>query len=239
MIIYIDHQTKRVFLTAPKCGSTTIASHLNVSLHEKYNADCVINVLKNNEYLKIIVIRTDIVGRFLSGFTEDLYNNECYTNLHLTFIEYIEFLHHCYINKTKHVNNLNVFLEQDVPIYFGGCSNRKLPITNKNGQFISHIQTQKFALQRFIDITIGSNVKLLDINELSRFLGNSESKNVKCKFESTDNADRLYLCDLKCGGFMISKKMLSDECYLMILDICKDDLKIIMDLEEKFEYIHP
>ena len=238
MIIYIDHQHKHVFLTAPKCGSTTIASHLNVSLHEKYDADCMINVLTNDEYLKIIVIRTDVVGRFLSGFTEDLYNNECYANLNLTFNAYIEFLYHCYTNKIKHVNNLNVFLEQDVPIYFGECSSRKLPITNENGEFISHIQTQKFALQHFIDIITGTSVKLLEINELSRFLGNSESKNVKCKFESNGNADMLYLCDLK-GGSMISKRMLSDECSRMILDMCKDDLEFIKNLEEKFEYIHP
>lgn len=239
MIIYIDHQNKRVFLTAPKCGSTTIASHLNVSLHEIYSDDCMINVLSNNEYLKIIVLRADVVGRFLSGFTEDLYNNECYTNLHITFIGYIKFLYHCYTKKIKHVNNLNVFFSRDIPIYFGGSDTCKLPITGENGEFVSHIQTQKYALGNLIDIIIGTNVKLLEINELSRFLCNNESKNVKCKLESNSNADMLYLCDLKRMDSMISKKMLSDECYRMILDMCKDDLEFIKNLEDKFEYVYP
>jgi hypothetical protein len=239
MIIYIDHQNKRVFLTAPKCGSTTISSHLNVSLHETYSDACMINILSNNEYLKIIVIRTDVVGRFLSGFTEDLYSNECYANLHLTFIGYIKFLYHCYTKKIKHVNNLNVFFSRDIPIYFGGNDTCKLPITGENGEFVSHIQTQKYALGNLIDIITGTNVKLLNINELSRFLGNNESKNVKRKFESNSCADMLYLCDLKRIGSMVSKKMLSAECYRMILDMCKDDLEFIKNLEKKFEYIHP
>jgi len=91
MKIYVDYNNNRIFILAQKCGNNTIANYLNVELHIKYsNID---NMLNNKKFKKIIILRTDIIDRFLSGFNEDLYNNHCYNNMDVTFNDYLNFLH--------------------------------------------------------------------------------------------------------------------------------------------------
>jgi len=74
MIVFLDETNKVFYIMPPKCGTTTIAKMLNVDLHSIYD----LSNINNTEYKKVIIIRKDIVDRFLSGFYEDLFNNTCY-----------------------------------------------------------------------------------------------------------------------------------------------------------------
>ena len=73
MIIYVDDKEKICYIMAPKCGSHTISKMLNTDLHTVYPEWH----LKNDDYRKIIIIRKDVIDRFLSGFYEDLIANTC------------------------------------------------------------------------------------------------------------------------------------------------------------------
>jgi hypothetical protein len=159
MRIYIDYTNKICFIVAPKCGNTTIASYLNLNLHVEYTEEEIIRILQNDEYKKIIIIR-NIYDRFLSGFYEDLNNNNCYNNIDITFLNYCLFLKYCFDNKLKEVNNLNVYFpDLNIPIWWGNSSN--LPITNNIGQIYGHIGSQKYYLSNYIKLINGNNVNIL------------------------------------------------------------------------------
>lgn len=152
MILYIDYTKKNVYVMAPKCGSTSVAHYLNVDLHHEYTIN---DELINDDFKKYIIVKKDVVERFLSGFYEDLFNNTCYDNMEITFHEYLLFLYKCFSEKIPDVNNLSVYLNRDIPVWFGNTSNVSLNITDSEGNFISHLQTQKIALNHIIDMIEG------------------------------------------------------------------------------------
>ena len=234
MIIYIDHKNKIVFIIPPKNGNTTISSHLNISLKHKYCKEEIENCLTNDDFIKLIIIRKDIVGRFLSGFYEDLFNNHCYNDIDISLIEYLKFLNHCFINKIPNVNNLNVFLKQNKEICFGNCSKVSLPITDKNGNFMSHIQSQKYQIKKYLTC---KNIKLLEIKDINKFLNNDIHKNIKLKKFLDINLDTTKLKELKQKRLIINDETLEEEYKNIILNMYKEDIELIQYLENKYEYI--
>ena len=232
MIIYIDEQNKICYVMAPKCGSHTIANYLNTDLHTSYEN----RQLTNDEYTKIIIFRKDVVDRFLSGFYEDLFNNTCYNNMDVTFNDYLLFLYKCYTEKIKNVNNLSVYLNKDIPVWYGNCSKVFKNITNNNGIFCSHIQTQKNAIYNIVSKITGKNVKIIELNDLSKLLPNIKSYNVKKKQKYDLDLTHITLSYMKKNNILISRDCLNDSQIQLILKIYEEDIEFISELTNKFDY---
>ena len=233
MILYIDNNKKIIYIMAPKCGTTTIAHMLHVDLHHKYSTE-EINNLNNPEYKKIIIIR-NVIDRFLSGFYEDfnIYQSNCYDNMHITFDEYLLFLYKCYKEKLPNVNTININ-NLNIPIWWG--NSLKLNITNNNGEFCSHIQNQKYAISHITQIINCKNVELIDLSNLS-YIINCEKQNVKIKkIPSGFNLATATLSYIKKNKIIISSIYLTTTQKKMILEIYAEDIKFIEELEKKYKY---
>jgi hypothetical protein len=225
---------------APKCGSTTIANMLDVSLHTKPD----LSFINNPEYKKIIIIRKNVVERFLSGFYEDLFNNFCYENLNITFNDYLLFLYKCFQQKIPYVDNIKIYNEDNeeyiMPIWCGNCSNKIFPITNYEGVFCAHLQSQKFAINDIVRlIKDKTNVKIIELNDLSK-LTNSLKKNEKKKLlkmpDGINDFSELMLSYIKKNRIIINENLLTDKQKEIILDIYNEDIIFINNLEENFSY---
>lgn len=234
MIIYIDYSKKIVFIIPPKNGNNSIAEYLNISIHHSYDKNEIKNCLNDDNFIKLIIIRKNIIDRFLSGFYEDLFNNKCYNNIDISFTEYLLFLNHCYIHKIPKVDNLNVYLNDNISICFGNCSNKYLPITNDKGIFVSHIQSQKYSINSYLQY---KNIKLLDIKDLDKFLNRSLHKNIKKKQYLDIDLYKIKLSTLKKERLIINKDVLNDYHKNIILNMYKEDTDFLEELEKKYEYI--
>ena len=234
MLLFIDKKTQTCYIMSPKCGTHSISKYLNTDLHTGYANYS--SYLKNDNYTKIIIIRKDVVDRFLSGFYEDLFNNTCYDNMDVTFNEYLLFLYKCYSEKIPNVNNLSVYLNNNIPVWFGNCSNVFKNITDNNGSFCSHIQTQKYAINDIISQINGKNVKIIELNDLSKLLPNIKSYNVKKKQNYDLDLTKTTLSDMKKNNIIISKDCLNDTQVQLILKIYEEDTIFINELTNKFNY---
>jgi hypothetical protein len=226
MIIYIDEIKKICFLVSPKAGSSSIADYLNIPLHTKYSNIVIYNVLTDDNYMKIIIIRKNIIKRFMSGFYEDLFNSSCYDNINITFNDYLLFLNDCHTNKIKNVNNIN-----GISIWYG--DNEMLNITDKNGLFCSHIMSQHYALNVFINMIQGSNVKLIELNDLNKFLNYDKIMNKK---DYNDIPNNMILSEMKKNKIMLSEESLTEDQKNIILNIYEIDINFIKELETKYIY---
>jgi hypothetical protein len=240
MLLYIDFINKIIYIMAPKCGSTTIAKMLNIDLHTKYS-DVELENLMNPEYKKIIILRKSVVDRFLSGFYEDLFNNTCYDNMNVTFEDYLLFLQECFEKKIPNVNKINILNEEDIPVWFGNDSGYTLSITDENGDFRSHIMTQKYAIKHITDKIQCKNVQLIDLHDLSSILPlNVELHNVKEKLDNLPSEyvdiSNIILSKIKSNRIIISSKLLNEEQQKIITNIYEEDLIFFKELEEKFVY---
>ena len=245
MRFFVDEPNKRCFILAPKCGNQTISQYLNLDLHIKYTPEYINEILADDSYLKLIIIRKDIYSRFLSGFYEDLFNNTCYSNVNMTFHEYLLFLKYCFDNKIKNVNNLNCYNDSlDIPICFGNCNKTALPITNAKGIFQSHISSQKYSISYLTSCIKGTNVKLIELDNLSHYLGSNIIIN-----KLQNKSDQQYPCDIntftrnvtlkdmKQNRWIINHNVLNDDEKSIIYDMYKEDVEFINKLEDKFECI--
>lgn len=235
MLIFIDNSNKIIYIMAPKCGTTTIANMLNVSVNHKYSNEELDN-LNNPEYKKIIIIRKSIVDRFLSGFYEDLFNNSCYNNMDITFDNYLNFLYKCHNNKIPNVNNINIYNEVNIPVWFGNCSDVYNNITDNNGNFCSHIMSQKYALYNIVNNIKCKNVEIIELNNLSVILPQIEKKNVKNKIDKLPNGlniSDMTLSYIKSNKIIISSIFLNEKQQQIILDIYKEDIVFLNELDEK------
>lgn len=235
MLYFVDYIHKYVFIMAPKCGTTTIANYLGVKLNQQNDP----KILKDNEFLKIIIYRDNVVDRFLSGFYEDLFNNFCYINVDITFYEYLKFIYECFKNKIPNVNNMNlVYHDKNIPIWFGNCSKRSLPITNNNGTFCSHIQSQKYAISKIIDTVKNNNnndnIKIVNLNNLNRVINSDLKLNVKHKSMHNIDLYKITLGELKQKRIIVSSHVLDEDCKNMILEIYKEDIDFINELKELY-----
>jgi hypothetical protein len=233
MLVFLDETNKIYYIMAPKCGNTTIAKMLNVNLHSQHD----LSNINNPEYKKIIIIRKDLIDRFLSGFYEDLFNNSCYSNVNVSFNNYLLFLYKCFKQKHPYVDNMKIYNEQDIPIWYGNCSNFSLPITNNKGDFVSHIQTQYYAINDIISLIKNkTNVTVVEITKLSNYLNNNIRENVKDKIIISDdiNFSELPLSYIKNNRIIINKDVLNDKQKELILEIYKEDVIFINNLENKF-----
>jgi hypothetical protein len=224
---------------APKCGTTTIAGMLNVHLHIEYSVSELDN-LNNPEYKKIIIIRKNVIDRFLSGFYEDLFNNYCYDNLDVTFNDYLLFLYKCFKEKIKNVNNMNVYNNNlDAPVWFGNCSELTLNITDENGNFCSHIMSQKYALSYIINKINCKNVQIVELNNLSSLLNLREEneKNKKIKISNIQDDfifSKIYLSEIKKKRIIIPSNYLNKKQQKKILEMYEEDTIFFNELEKKF-----
>lgn len=232
MLLFVDEKNKICYIMAVKCGSHTISKYLNTNLHTAYTN----HQLTNDEYTKIIIFRKDVVDRFLSGFYEDLFNNTCYNNMDVTFNDYLLFLYKCYIEKIPNVNNLSCYLNKDIPVWYGNCSKVCKNITNNNGIFCSHIQTQKTSIYGIVSKIGGKNVKIIELNDLSKLIPNIKSYNVKKKQKYDLDLTKITLSDMKKNKIIISTDCLNDSQIQLILKICEEDIKFINELIDKFNY---
>jgi len=232
MIIFIDYKKKIVFICPPKCGNNSIAKYLNIPLHNEYSNDDILSVLNDDNYIKLFVIRKNIIERFLSGFYEDLFNNACYDNLEITFKDYLKFLFLCFKNKINNVKNIEIN-GNILPIYYGNCSNLELSITDENGNFQSHIQTQKYTLQHYVNFY---NIKLIEINDLNILFGKNINLNKKEKINEKINISNIKLKLLKKNLIIINSDCLTDSEKEIILEIYNEDITFIKELESTFKY---
>jgi len=232
MIYYIDYIKKIIYIMAPKCGTTTISTYLKKSLHTKYDN----NLLFDKGYLKLVIYRENIIERFISGFYEDLFNNLCYDNMDITFNEYLLFLYNCFKNKISNANSINIDLNKNIPVWWGNCSNIFLPITNNDGSFISHIQSQKYAISKLINSFKDDNIKIIELNNINLLIGSDLKCNVKNK-KMYDNVNlfTIKLCELKKNKIIISPNMLNNEQKDIILQIYQEDVDFINELKFKYE----
>ena len=232
MLVFLDEIHKIYYIMAPKCGTTTITTMLNIDLH----SECDLSNINNPDYKKVIIIRKDIVDRFLSGFYEDLFNNTCYDNLNITFHSYLLFLYTCFQQKYPNVDNMKIYNNQDIPIWFGNPSNVSLPITNDIGEFCSHIQSQYFAIHYIINLIENkTNVEVVEITNLSNYLNNNIRENMKQKANYNINFSELSIQEIKNQRIIINKEMLTNEQTNIILEMYKEDVYFISNLEEKFD----
>ena len=229
MLIFLNN--KIYYIMAPKCGTTTISNMLNINLHSK----CDLSNINNPQYKKVIIIRKDLVNRFLSGFYEDLFNNYCYSNIDIKFNDYLLFLYDCFQKKHPNVDNMKIYNEQDIPIWFGNCSNLSLPITDDKGVFISHIQSQYFAINKIVSLIENkTNVVVVELNNLSKYLNNTIRENVKQKIHFNSNFSELPLLYIKNNRIIINNDVLTNNEKELILKIYKEDEIFINNLEYKF-----
>ena len=188
MPLFCAHEIKTIIITSPKCGSTSILKSNKYKFEsiEFEKEEYILDLFK--KYQVVIVYRENIIKRFLSGFYEDLINNSCYDNVDLTFEEYVCGLYNIYLNKTQNVSEIYIN-DKIIPIYWGECSNKKINITDNEGNFISHIQSQEYAMINFINIFDETyNVKLLELNNLSILTGE--------KKHNCDKYDEIHLKNL-------------------------------------------
>lgn len=238
MLLYIDNCKKVIYIMAPKCGTSTIAGILNIPLHIEYSVSELDN-LNNPEYKKIIIIRKNVIDRFLSGFYEDLFNNTCYKNLDVTFNDYLLFLYKCFKEKIPNVNNMNIYNNNlNAPVWFGSCSNLQLNITDENGDFCSHIMSQKYALSYIINKINCKNVQIVELNNLSSILNlreeNTKNKRIKSNIKDDLNFSETLLSCIKEEIIIISCKYLNNEHKKIILDMYEEDAIFFNELEKKF-----
>ena len=233
MIVFIDYNNLFVYLTSPKCGSQSIAKMLNTDLHTSYPIDEQIEVLSSDKFKKIIIYRKNIFSRFLSGFYEDLFNNNCYDKMDITFDNYLIFLNTIFLDKNKFVNKLMDDKNKEIPIWFGNCSNVSLPITDCNGYFVSHIVSQKYCLTDLINLISGNNVYICELNELNKITGdihiNKKEKN------NLQNIGNMKLHKIKNDNIIIDAKALTEYQKNIINKIYEEDISFINDLETKFK----
>jgi len=237
MIYFIDEINKIFYIMAPKCGSTTIAHMLNVDLHKKYD----LSNINNPEYKKIIIIRKNVIDRFLSGFYEDLFNNTCYNNINVTFNDYLLFLYKCFKEKIPYVNSMKINNEKNIPIFYGNCSNKTLAITDNKGQFVSHIISQKYAIYNIVKLIKNkTNVEIIELKNLSKITNNIK-ENTKNKVselpDGINDFSELSLSYIKKNKIIIYENLLNDKQKEIILEIFKEDNIYINELEEIFSNI--
>jgi len=231
MIVFLDSNNKIYYIMAPKCGTTTIAKMLNVPLYTSYD----LSNINNPEYKKVIIIRKNLVCRFLSGFYEDLFNNTCYSNINIKFNDYLLFLYDCYQKKHPNVNNMEIYNTQNIPIWFGNCSGYSLPITNDKGDFTSHIQSQYFAINNIVKLIKNkTNVVVVELNKLSTYLNNTLIENVKKRINFDGNFSELTLSYIKNQRIIVNDDKLTDNQKKLILEIYKEDDIFINNLENNF-----
>ena len=231
MKVFLDGSKKIYYIMAPKCGTTTIAKMLNDELCSNHD----LSNINNPEYKKVIIIRKNLVDRFLSGFYEDLFNNICYSNIHIQFNDYLLFLYDCFCKKHPCVDNMKVYNQQDISLCYGNCSGLTLPITNDKGNFVSHLQSQYFAINHIVSlITNQTNVVVIELSKLSKYLDNTIRENHKQKTNFDYNFSELALSYIKNNKIIINTEVLTNNQKKIILEIYKEDEIFIKNLEKTF-----
>lgn len=234
MICFNDELQKIIYIMAPKCGTTTIAKMLNINIHTPYD----LTNINNLEYKIIIIIRKNIIERFLSGFYEDLFNNTCYDNMNITFNDYLLFLYKCFQEKIANVNNISCYNKNmNVGVWYGNCSGYYLNLTDNYGNFVSHIQSQKYAISNIVNLIENKqNVKIIELNNLS-IISKNIKENVKPKINNNEinNFSDLTLEYIKKNRIIISEMLLNEKQKKIINNIYKEDLDFIAELEKKFD----
>ena len=105
----------------------------------------------------------------------------------------------------------------------------------QTGLFFSHIMSQHYALNVFINMIQGSNVKLIELNDLNTFLNYNKIMNKKYYNNIPNN---MILSDMKKNQIIISEETLTEEQKNIILNMYTIDIDFIKELESRFVYIY-
>ena len=237
MLYFVDKLKKIVYIMAPKCGTQTIAKYLDVSIHqdEEYN---LTTELIDDEYRKYIIIREDIIERFLSGVNEDLYSNSCYNNMDISLKVYILSIYINLLNKTPLLNKITIN-NTEYPIWFGESDTCTIPITDTLGNLCSHILSQEYAIKNIVYNIKGNNVRVLDINNLNKILGHGNTLHVNKKIEKNKNL-RLSLTkmnEIKKNEYKLTSENIDELDKNIILEMFKEDINFIDYLKNKYKVI--
>jgi len=232
MLYFVDSNEKKIYIMAPKCGTTTIANMLKKNILEE---NIIKQHLNDSEYIKIIIIRRSIISRFLSGFYEDLFNNTCYDNLHISFFDYLSYLYKCFKEKKPFVNKI-IINSIEYPLWFGNCSNKKLDITDSNGEFCSHIMSQKYAISNIVNQIKCKHVQLIELDSLNKYIPTATKCNIKEKNNKYKDIEfsQLSLSYIKSNNVIISKNNLGKKEIEMINEMYEEDCIFIQSLIDKY-----
>ena len=230
MILFTDYSKKIVFIVPPKCGNQSIANMLNIKLHVPIDPD----LLTDETFTKLIIYRDDIIDRFLSGLNEDILSNSCYNTMDVTLNNYILFLYKCFNCKIPNVNNLEHYLNKSIPVWFGESDGELHDITDINGEFSSHIQSQSYTIIPMLDQI--NNIKIIELNDLSKITNNDIKYNAKIKCNLDIDLSKITLKYIKLNNIIIVKECLTDIHKSIILKMFNDDRVLITKLIEKFDY---
>jgi hypothetical protein len=126
-------------------------------------------------------------------------------------------------------------LNKDIPVWFGNCSSVSKPITDENGNFCSHIMSQKYAISDIVINLKNKNIKIIELNNLS-ILFDAEKKYSRPRIKYDIDLSKTTLSDLKKKYILFSKECLEKKHIDIINNIYKEDLKFINYLKQ-FEEI--
>ena len=152
----------------------------------------------------------------------------------ITFSNYLSFLNYCHINKIPNVNNMNIYFNKNLPLFFG--NDQKIPITDKKDLFKSHIMTQKHALNHLVTKIKDDNTKLIELKDLHKLLKNDIQKNKKQTEKMTIDTSTITISEIKKNFIMFSSENLSDNDKKIIKNLYQEDIDFIKSLEEKYKY---
>jgi hypothetical protein len=152
--------------------------------------------------------------------------------MNITFNDFLLFLYKCHNEKTPNVNTININ-NLTIPIWWWGD---KFNLTDNNGNFCSHIKGQKMEISHITNNIKCNNVELIDLSNLS-YIIKSEKKNVKLKKVPCDfDLATAPLSYIKNNKIIFSTLNLTSTQIKIILEIYKEDIKYIEELEKKYKY---
>jgi len=128
--------------------------------------------------------------------------------------------------------------DNNSPVWFGNCSKVYKNITDNNGHFQSHIQSQTYAISDIINSIKDNNIQLLNLNDLSKFIKMNVIKNKKDKTDYNIDISNLNMCHLKKNYILFSKKNLKTNQTEIILKMYNEDLIFINKLSSKYKWIN-
>jgi len=232
-------KTRQIFITAPKCGSTTIRNFVDNNKIECHNnAKNIYEECKNPENTKIFIIREDVVSRFLSGLYEDFFSYDAffYKNLDIRIYDFIDFLYECYKQKRCNVNVINIG-DKSYPIGSGDPT-KPSDITDHRGIFTGHIQPQH-ALLSYYEHAMGDekNTYILNLNDIGVFFNSSVGNSHKTRKSTDISMKKLTIKNIIAQVILPDETMYSSDYISKIKEMYECDNEYIEYLKKNYKVI--
>ncbi len=208
MRFFVDDIHKFCYIVAPKCGNSSIAKNLGVPVLINYSEDKKREILFDSTYTKVIIVRQNLVDRFLSGLYEEMFpksgiNGEIYANINLTFGEFLESLFAIIKSRAPNVQTIShpssTFASEAAAQWriesFGG------PITDEFGTLVTHMGSQFWWISDIVRVMLTAPTPqpwtVIDTANICQALDMPIVKNVKKKISySPKFYQRLYISEI-------------------------------------------